>query len=299
MTTPFPATSTNSVARLHAALRLLSASGRTADFLTTLEPGWSGQLARDWATFCHPHQRPPEVANNGRPWTTWLMLGGRGAGKTRAGAEWVRAIALREDADSAPPRIALVGETEHDVREVMIEGVSGLLAVHHTAERPQWLPSRRRLEWASGAVAQVFSAENFEALRGPQFHAAWLDELAKWKRAQETFDMLQFGLRLGRRPRQVITTTPRPTALIKRLIADPSTAVTHAGTIANAYNLAPAFLDTVLARYRGTRLGRQEIDGDISKSAPTVRPGRTPSSSIARPARSPCLTLAAPAPISI
>ena len=112
-------------------------------------------------------------------------------------------------------RIALIGETEHDVREVMVEGVSGLLAVHRDDERPRWLPSRRRLEWRNGAVAQVFSAENPESLRGPQFSAAWCDELAKWRHAEATFNMLQFGLRLGVRPRQVITTTPRPIPLLK------------------------------------------------------------------------------------
>jgi phage terminase large subunit-like protein len=187
------------------------------------------------------------------------MLGGRGAGKTRAGAEWVRALALADP----QARIALIGETEHDAREVMVEGVSGLLAVHAPDERPQWLSSRRRLEWKNGAVAQAFSAEEPESLRGPQFSAAWCDELAKWKRADAAFDMLQFGLRLGERPRQLITTTPRPTALIRRLLNDPATVVTRAGTKANSYNLAPAFLDTVLARYAGTRLGRQEIDGEI------------------------------------
>ena len=151
------------------------------DFLATLPRSEIASLARDWACFCHPHQRPPDAANDGGDWTTWLLLGGRGAGKTRAGAQWVRALAL-DCEDHDPPRIALVGETEHEVRDVMIEGVSGLLSVHGDGERPQWLPSRRRLEWNNGAVAQVFSAENFEALRGPQFHAAWLDELAKWKR---------------------------------------------------------------------------------------------------------------------
>ena len=171
---------------------------------------------------------------------------------------------MRELAINDPhARIALIGETEHDVREVMVEGVSGLLAVHRRDERPQWIPSRRRLEWKNGAVAQVFSAEDPESLRGPQFSAAWCDELAKWRHAEATFDMLQFGLRLGERPRQVITTTPRPIALLKRLIADPATALTHAGTRVNAYNLAPAFLEHVLTRYGGTRLGRQEIDGEI------------------------------------
>jgi phage terminase large subunit-like protein len=217
----------------------------------------------DFPTHAHLHQRPPERANSGEPWTTWLILGGRGAGKTRAGAQWVREIA-----SDPTVRIALIGETELGAREVMVEGVSGLLSVHRDDERPQWIATRRRLEWKNGAVAQVFSAEDPESLRGPQFSAAWLDELAKWRQAEATFDMLQFGLRLGGRPRQVITITPRPIALIKKLMADARTAVTHAGTAVNAYNLAPAFLETVLARYHGTRLGRQEIDGEIVEERP-------------------------------
>ncbi len=217
------------------------------------------KLNTDFAPFAHPHQKPPLYAVSGKPWTTWLILGGRGAGKTRAGAEWVRGIAR----DDRHARIALVGETEQEVRSVMIEGVSGLLAVHPRYERPQWWPTRRRVEWENGAVAEIFSAENYEALRGPQFSAAWCDELAKWRHAEATFDMLQFGLRLGRQPRQVVTTTPRPIDLLKKLIADPSTAMTRAGTSANALNLAPAFVEHVLARYGGTRLGRQEIDGEI------------------------------------
>ena len=166
-------------------------------------------------------------------------------------------------------RIALIGETEHEVREVMIEGVSGLAcgASARTSGRSGF-PSRRRVEWDNGAVAQAFSAEDPESLRGPQFSAAWADELAKWRHAEATFDMLQFGLRLGAQPRQVITTTPRPIALLKRLIADPSTALTRAGTQANARHLSPAFLDHVLERYAGTRLGRQEIDGEIVEDRP-------------------------------
>jgi len=218
----------------------------------------------DSHTFLHEHQRAPRLANSGEPWTTWLILGGRGSGKTRAGAEWVRQLALADPA----ARIALIGETGHETREVMVEGVSGLLSVHRHDERPQWLPHRRRVEWTNGAVAQVFSAENPESLRGPQFSAAWCDELAKWRQAEATFDMLQFGLRLGGRPRQVITTTPRPIALLKKLVADARTAVTHGGTRANAYFLAPAFLETVVARYHGTRLGRQELDGEIVEERP-------------------------------
>ena len=222
-------------------------------------------LHRDFITLAHPHQVPRAHAANGGPWTTWLMLGGRGAGKTRLGAEWVRAL-VHGHAPYAEQRalnIALVGETEHDVREVMIEGPSGLLGVSPRAERPQWTASRRRLEWANGAVAYAFSAEDPEQLRGPQFDAAWCDELAKWRRADLTFDMLQFGLRLGAQPRQLVTTTPRPIKLIKRLLNDPRTAVTRASTHANARFLSPAFLDAVVGRYAGTRLGRQEIDGEV------------------------------------
>jgi phage terminase large subunit-like protein len=231
----------------------------TAELLAEIEPGERELFLSDFSVFAHSHQLPPDLANNGEPWTTWLILGGRGAGKTRAGAEWVRAVAISDP----KARIALVGETERDTREVMVEGMSGLLAVHPPHERPQWVPSRRQLEWPNGALAQAFSAEDPESLRGPQFSAAWCDELAKWRHAEATFDMLQFGLRLGERPRQVMTTTPRPVALLKRLIADPSAAITRAGTIANACNLAPSFIETILSRYSGTRLGRQEIDGEI------------------------------------
>ena len=134
-------------------------------------------LARDFITLAHAHQEPRAHAQNGGDWTTWLMLGGRGAGKTRAGAEWVRDVAQGD----GRARIALIGETEHEAREVMVEGVSGVLAVHRREERPQWISTRRRIEWKNGAVAQVFSAEEPDALRGPQFSAAWLDELARWR----------------------------------------------------------------------------------------------------------------------
>jgi phage terminase large subunit-like protein len=234
----------------------LSALGLGAELLALAEPRQCTGLLHDWEPFAHPHQIEPPG-----DWTTWLLLGGRGAGKTRAGAEWIKALALREGSRCSP--IALIGETEHDAREVMVEGVSGLLRVHGRHQRPQWFPSRRRLVWPNGAVAQVFSAEDPESLRGPQFAAAWCDELAKWRHAEATFDMLQFGLRLGERPRQVITTTPRPIALLKRLVADPKTAVTHAATVANALHLSARFLDVVVARYAGTRLGRQELDGEI------------------------------------
>lgn len=222
-------------------------------------------FASDFITLAHVHQEPPARGNSGAPWTTWLMLGGRGAGKTRLGAEWVRAQAAGATpyAEQRAFTIALVGETAHDAREVMIEGPSGILAHSPRAERPSWISSRRRLEWPNGAVAQVFSADDPEQLRGPQFDAAWCDELAKWRHPDGAFDNLQFGLRLGLRPRQLVTTTPRPTALIKRLLSDPRTAVTRASTHANAAHLSPAFIEEVIGRYAGTRLGRQEIDGEI------------------------------------
>jgi phage terminase large subunit-like protein len=235
------------------------------EVLSRLDAPGLDALLHDWQFWARSDQLPPETAGDGRPWKTWLVLGGRGAGKTRAGAEWVRGLALGKPPFAAAPvtNIALIGETMHDLREVMIEGVSGILAVHPRQERPQWSATRKRLEWPNGAVAQGFSAEDPEALRGPQFGAAWADEVGKWRQAEATFDMLQFGLRLGQHPRQVITTTPRNIALLKRLAADPATAVTHATTARNAYNLAPDFLTAIVARYQGTRLGRQELEGEF------------------------------------
>ncbi|MTI05701.1 ATP-binding protein [Roseibium denhamense] len=254
-----------SVRSLRAAFSALADKGQVEPALAALSGAELAFLKHDWPTFAHSHQLPPET-----DWGVWLMMGGRGAGKTRAGAEWIRARALGHSWSGAAfaGRIALVGETYADVREVMVEGVSGLLAIHPKAERPRWIPTRRRLEWPSGAVAQAFSSEDPEALRGPQFDIAWCDELAKWRYAEETFDMLQFGLRLGARPRQLVTTTPRPVPLIKRLMKQAGTAITQAPTRANALFLAPSFLDAVVGRYAGTRLGRQELDGELIEDRP-------------------------------
>jgi phage terminase large subunit-like protein len=235
------------------------AAGTLHELIAKTDPPLREALLKDWEIWARDDQLPPESA-----WRNWLILGGRGAGKTRAGAEWVRGVALARNAfgDSAR-QIALIGESLADVREVMIEGVSGLLGVHARGERPQWEPSRRRLQWKNGAVAYAFSADDPESLRGPQFDAAWCDELCKWRRAESAFDMLQFGLRLGRNPRAAITTTPRPVPLLRRLLADPATVVSRAATKANAFQLAPQFLEQMLARYAGTRLGRQELDGEL------------------------------------
>ena len=211
-----------------------------------------------------PHQMPPEGA-----WRTWVILGGRGAGKTRAGAEWVRS-----EVEGSRPlevgrsrRVALVGETIDQAREVMVFGESGILACSPPDRRPKWEATRRRLVWPNGAVAQVFSAHEPESLRGPQFDAAWVDELAKWKKAEEAWDMLQFGLRLGPAPRQCVTTTPKNVAVLKAILANPSTVETHAPTEANRAYLAASFLEEVRVRYAGTRLGRQELDGVLLEDA--------------------------------
>lgn len=210
------------------------------------------------------HQRPPEG-----DWRTWVILGGRGAGKTRAGSEWVRSLVegTRPGDPGRARRVALIGETIDQTREVMVFGDSGLLACSPPDRRPVWSATRRMLTWPNGAEAQIFSAHDPEALRGPQFDAAWVDELAKWKRGQEAWDMLQFGLRLGTDPRACVTTTPRNVPLLKDLLTSDSTVQTHAPTSANRANLADGFLAEVERRYAGTRQGRQELDGVLMADA--------------------------------
>ncbi|MCF6305015.1 MAG: terminase family protein [Rhodobacteraceae bacterium] len=206
------------------------------------------------------HQLPPDGN-----WKTWVVLGGRGAGKTRAGAEWVRA-----QVEGAGPldagkckRVALVGETIEQTREIMVFGESGLLACCPPDRRPEWQATRKRLLWPNGAVAEVYSAHSPESLRGPQFDCAWVDELAKWKRGQDTWDMLQFALRLGKQPQQVVTTTPRNNRLLREILADAASVQTSAPTKANRANLAESFLTYVTEKYQGSRLGRQELAGEL------------------------------------
>ena len=203
-----------------------------------------------------PEQKPPPVGTN---WRNWLFMGGRGAGKTRAGAEWTRFSVLAGRME----RVALVGPTLGDVREVMIEGPSGLRAIETVVENaPVYNVSRRRLEWPNGAVGLVFSAEDADSLRGPQFDAAWCDEIAAWPDGEAVWDMLQMGLRLGPFPRCVATTTPRPVPLVKRLVGGDAV-VTRGGTMANAGFLSASFMDHVQGKYGGTALGRQELDGEL------------------------------------
>ncbi|MGB4951302.1 MAG: terminase family protein [Rhizobiaceae bacterium] len=229
-------------------------------FLATLSRKELARILADWPLFSNPAQRPPLS-----DWRTWLLLGGRGAGKTRAGAQWLKGVAGRDPhyvADHAG-RIALVGETYADARTVMIEGESGLLALYPRSNRPAWSVSKRELVWTSGLVGQVFSGNDPERLRGSQFGAAWCDELAKWEHLEESWDMLQFCMRLGSMPRLMATTTPKPLRFFRKLMADPATVVTRSRTSENRGNLAPGFLRYLEAQYGGTRLGRQEMDGEL------------------------------------
>lgn len=207
-----------------------------------------------------PHQREPKG-----DWATWAILGGRGAGKTRAGAEWVRSKVEGATAAQAGQykRIALVGETLDQVREVMIFGESGIIACCPPDRVPEWHAARRVLVWPNGAEAYAMSASSPENLRGPQFDCAWADELGKWNQAREAWDMLQFALRLGDEPKCLVTTTPRNIGVLKEILAAHDTVTTHAATDVNRANLAPGFLKKVYADYSGSRLGRQELDGHM------------------------------------
>lgn len=230
------------------------------EFLAGLSPRALMSLPWLFDFWALPHQLPPPG-----DWRSWLVLGGRGAGKTRTGAEWLRAQVEgpRPGAPGRARRVAMAGETMAQAREVMLFGDSGILACSPPEWRPAWIATRNLLVWPNGAEAQLLSAHDPDALRGFQFEALWADEIAKWKRGQEAWDMLSLGLRLGDDPRACITTTPRNAPVLTGLIADSSTITTHAPTRANRAWLAPAFLDEVERRYGGTRAGRQELEGQL------------------------------------
>jgi phage terminase large subunit-like protein len=235
-------------------------------FLRGLAPPVLRGLIELWSWQAHGGQREP-----GGDWIAWLLMAGRGFGKTRAGAEWISARAR----DTRGARIALVGSSREDVVKVMIEGPSGLLRVARVGEDVVWRPSLGTVRFGNGAEAFVYSAEAPEALRGPEHHFAWADELAKWgrpsrfgragpgsSRADSAWDNLTMGLRLGERPRCVVTTTPRPVALLKRVVALPGTVVTRGRTEENVH-LPDAFVSHMVETYGGTRLGAQELDGEL------------------------------------
>jgi phage terminase large subunit-like protein len=239
------------------ALARLPAADRAA-FLDALSELEAAHLLHDWPFWARPEQLPPPT-----PWETWLVLAGRGFGKTRTGAEWVRA----EAESGRRRRFALVGPTLRDVRKTMVEGESGIIAVSPPWFRPLFVRSELRLVWPNGAVADLYSAERPDRLRGPAHDGAWADELAAWTHLEETWDNLELTLRGGADPRRVVTTTPKPRPGLKRLILDPTTHVTRGATAANADNLARGYVARMERRYAGTRLGRQELEAELLEDA--------------------------------
>lgn len=217
---------------------------------------------REWPVWAHDGQQVPPKSPDGADWSTCVVMGGRGFGKTRAGSEWIVSLIRGREA----PRIALVGATLAEARSVMVEGRSGLLEVAGPWIR-EWRPSLGTLRFRDGAVATLFSGHSPELLRGPEHDFAWCDELAKWEKAEECWDMLQFGLRVGTRPRALITTTPRPGPVLRGIMASPGTIVIGGPTDVNPHN-SEAWLRDQRARYAGTRLARQELDGELLTDSP-------------------------------
>lgn len=224
--------------------------------LAGLSPSEGAGLPYSWRLWRRGKQEEPAGA-----WRVWLVLAGRGFGKTRLGAEWVRAEAER----NRMARIALVGATMGEVRSVMVEGPSGLMSVCPPERRPVYEPSLNRLRWPGGARAYLYSAAEPESLRGPQHHLAWCDEAAKWPFAEAVWDNLMLGLRCGDLPRALVTTTPRPVPLLRALVAreGEDVAVRRGASRENRLNLASDFLPAMEKLYGGTRLGRQELAGEL------------------------------------
>jgi len=225
------------------------------EFVTELTDAEALELYFDWDTWARPNQIVPTQ----EWWTIWLILAGRGWGKTRCGAEFVR----YHVENGLAGRIALIAEDAGDARDVMIEGESGIMAISHPKMRPIFMPSKRRLEWPNGAIATIYSDNDPETLRGPQHDLAWVDELAKFRNIEAMWSNLMFGLRLGQKPRVCVTTTPKPVPMIRKLVDDPRVMVTTGTTHENFSNLAPTFRDEIISEYEGTRIGRQELYAEL------------------------------------
>jgi len=240
--------------------------GQRQKVLNSLSQKEAEAILYDWTVWARPKQLPPNW-----DWYVWLLLSGRGGGKTRTGAE----LTLKWAKEGFSP-IALVGQTKADVRDTMVEvGDSALLNISPPWFRPEYESSKRRLTFPNGVLAIIYSGDEPDQLRGPQHAKAWVDELAKFKYPQDTWDNLMFGLRIGSKPQAVVTTTPRPIKTIKDLITDERTAVTRGHTLENKANLAPDFLNYILRKYEGTRLGRQELAGEILDDNPDALWQRT------------------------
>ncbi len=232
-------------------MKALSAAKKAALMAWLNDPKIS-EFYDSWICWAHAEQLPPAWH-----WRVWLLMAGRGFGKTRAGAEWVHHVAQTPGA-----RIALVGASEEEVRRVMIEGSSGILNCAPIGGKPVWEPSRGTVTFPSGAQAFVYSAANPDSLRGPEHDYAWCDELAKWAKDEATWDNLRMGMRRGKRPQIVVTTTPKARPLIKKLLAAPTTAVTRGRTADNCH-VPQRYIDDLNENYGGTKLGRQEMDGEM------------------------------------
>jgi phage terminase large subunit-like protein len=233
----------------------VDAAGAEAVF-NALTPEQRAELQYIWPAWARPEQLPPLTTRDGKPWLYWLLLAGRGFGKSRTGAEWARQKAK----DIPGSHGALIGPTAADTRDVMVKA---LIACSPAHEGLVYEPSKRRLAWSNGSSATLYSAEEPDRLRGPQHHWAWADELAAWQYADEVWDMLMMTLRLGERPQVVASTTPRPIAIVRRLLKDPGTIDTRGSTFDNAANLSSVFIQAVKDRYDGTRLGRQELYAEV------------------------------------
>lgn len=220
-------------------------------------------LKYEWSLYARAAQRPPEG-----DWDTWVIMAGRGFGKTRPGAEQVIEWSKQLGQDFGGGHIALVATNPLDARTVMIEGESGILPCSPPWYRPLYEPSKKQLRWDNGVIAHIYSAEEPDQLRGPQHHKLWGDEPCKWKYPQETWDMAQFGLRLGIDPQSLLTTTPRPIKMLIDIIGDPRTRMTHGHTLENQVNLSPKFLRTIMRKYAGTRLGKQELEAKLLTDTP-------------------------------
>jgi phage terminase large subunit-like protein len=229
------------------------------EFLNSLSPKAKAALKYNWEFWARPNQLPPSG-----DWNTWVVLAGRGFGKTRMGSEWIR----KKAKENPGCRIALVAETAADARDVMILGDSGLVNIDPELTLDSWSPTNRRLTWPNGSQAWCYNATEPDQLRGPQHHFAWVDELAKFRYDQELWDQVQFGLRLGQHPQCLTTTTPLPKPLIRRLVNDPDTVVTRGSTLDNEANLAKNTIKQLYERYGNTRLGRQELEGAILDDMP-------------------------------
>jgi len=239
---------------------------KVKEVLSALGPAKVEELKHTWEFWARDNQLEPQG-----DWNIWFVNAGRGFGKTRSGVEWVR-----EQVKRGAKRIAAVASTNSDIERVMVKGESGFLSVCWKGDKtykgkpmgfPEWSPTKRTLTWENGAQVQFFSAEEPERMRGPQFEVAWCDELAAWNKDIDTWDMLQFCMRLGKHPRIMVTTTPKPTKLVRQILKDPKVSVTRGTTFDNSANLAATYLNAVKEQYEGTRLGRQELYAEVLEEA--------------------------------